>query len=86
MKWILLGIKKVLGSEAMVAPDLVGELTVTATITAGGGRELDFAMGAGLGVECNVADLNESVWGYLETIHRSLAEGKNLPIKEFRTL
>lgn len=82
-QWILHGMKKIPGSEPMVGLHLGGELTVTATITADGERELDFAFGEGDTVECNADDLNESVWGHLETIHRSFSvggEGRNLPI------
>lgn len=82
-KWLIHGIKEVQGSELMVARGLGGKLTVTATISADGERQLGFSFGAGDNAECNPDDLNESVWDYLEIIHHSLNEGnegRNLPI------
>jgi hypothetical protein len=82
-KWGVDGLKKVPGSEPMIAEELGGELTVAARIDEDGDRTLEFAFGAGDYKEFATEDLNELVWGSLTAIHAMLTStrvGADIPI------
>ena len=82
-KWWVAGYKIFPGTEQMVADNLGGELNICASITEEGKRKLECSFGAGDYQQFDTEDANELIWGYLETIHKSLTnswEGRNIPI------
>jgi hypothetical protein len=81
--WLVSAYKKVADSEAMIADNLGGKLTVCAEITPDGERSLEVAFGAGDYQTFNTWDLNETAWAYIEVIHKSLVGswvGRRLPM------
>lgn len=70
-------------TEKMVDEYLGGDIRFSASIETDGERSLSVSFGAGDQKCFPTADLHETIWAYLELIHKTLSntqEGDNIPI------
>lgn len=82
-KWRIMAIKKFPNTEKMVDECLGGDICFAANIETDGNRSLSVSFGAGDQKYFPSGDLHETIWVYLESIHKSLSrttEGSNIPI------